>query len=129
MRIGIILVDHGSRVAESNQLLERVAASFGERFGGKYPIVEPAHMEIARPTIAEAFGRCVARGAEKVMVVPFFLGPGKHWTEDIPRLAAEAARGFPGTGFQVTSYLGLDDLMLDLIDKRIEQGLDSGDRA
>ena len=126
MAMGIILVDHGSRVAESNELLVRVAEAFGKRFWGRYPIVEPAHMEIARPTIAEAYGRCVQRGAEMVIVVPYFLGPGKHWTEDIPRLAAEAAKQFPGTRYHVTPYLGIDDLMLDLLDKRISESLAEG---
>jgi sirohydrochlorin ferrochelatase len=126
MHLGIVLVDHGSRLAESNELLVRVAEAFGKRFWGRYPIVEPAHMEIARPTIAEAYGRCVERGAEMVIVVPYFLGPGKHWTEDIPRLAAEAAKQFPGTRYQVTPYLGIDDLMLDLLGKRISESLAEG---
>ena len=49
-------------------------------------------MELAPPTIAEAFGRCVERGATLVVVAPFFLSPGRHWQEDIPALADEAAR-------------------------------------
>jgi sirohydrochlorin ferrochelatase len=119
MRIGIIIVDHGSRREESNQLLENVASSFAVRFSERYPIVEPAHMELAEPSIGTAYARCVERGAERVVVCPFFLGPGKHWTEDIPRLTAEAARRFPRTSFHVTPTLGLDDLMLELLDKRV----------
>jgi sirohydrochlorin ferrochelatase len=119
MRTGIIIVDHGSRLEESNQLLEQVARMFGERFREKYEIVEPAHMELAEPSIATAYARCVQRGAERVVVCPFFLGPGKHWTMDIPRLTAEAAGGFPGTLYHVTPTLGIDDLMLDLLEKRI----------
>ena len=81
MLTGIILVDHGSRRGESNQLLEEVAAAFARRFAERYPIVEPAHMELAEPTIAAAYARCVERGAERIVVVPYFLGPGKHWTD------------------------------------------------
>jgi len=89
------------------------------RFAAKYAIVEPAHMEIAEPTIAAAYARCAGRGAERIIVCPFFLGPGKHWTHDIPRLAAEAAKEFPHTTYHVTPTLGIDDLILDLLDKRI----------
>ena len=32
MRIGIIIVDHGSRRAESNRMLEELAGLFAERF-------------------------------------------------------------------------------------------------
>jgi len=119
MTIGIIIVDHGSRRTQSNQMLENLAELFGRRFAERYPIVEPAHMELAEPTIATAYARCAHRGATRVVVAPYFLGPGKHWTQDIPRLTAEAAQQFPQTRYHVTQTLGIDDLILDLLAKRI----------
>ena len=120
MQTGIIIVDHGSRRAESNQMLEEVAALFGQRFAALYDIVEPAHMELCEPSIATAFARCVERGAQQVIVAPFFLGPGKHWTGDIPRLTAEAAAKHAGTTYHVTMPLGIDDLILELLNKRVQ---------
>jgi sirohydrochlorin ferrochelatase len=119
MRTGIIIVDHGSRREESNAMLEQIAALFARRFEQMYEIVEPAHMEIAEPSIAAAYDKCVKRGAQRVVVCPFFLGPGKHWTQDIPRLASEAAKQHPGTQYHVTKTLGIDDLILDLLEKRV----------
>jgi len=118
MKLGIIIVDHGSRREESNQMLEQIASLYGKRFGGDCPIVEPAHMELAEPSIATAYAACVKRGAERVVVCPFFLGPGKHWTQDIPRLTADAAAAFPQTTYHVAPTLGIDDLVLDLLHKR-----------
>lgn len=118
---GLILVDHGSRRTESNELLERVAAEFQARTA--LSIVEPAHMELAEPSIETAFGRCVEKGAQQLVVFPYFLGPGRHWDEDIPRLAAEASARHGDIPYLVTAPLGLDDLMLKLIAKRIEQCL------
>jgi sirohydrochlorin ferrochelatase len=117
--IGIVIVDHGSRLDLSNRMLEKLALLFADRFAEKYSIVEPAHMEIAEPSIATAYAKCVQRGAERVVVCPFFLGPGKHWTNDIPRLTAEASQKFPGTHYHVTMPLGIDDLILDLLEKRV----------
>src|SRR5579884_354355 len=114
MIIGVIIVDHGSTRDESNQMLEEVARLFAYRFRRQYTIVEPAHMELAEPSIATAYAKCVQRGAERIVVCPFFLGPGKHWTQDIPRLTAEAAAKFPQTRYHVTPTLGIDDLILDL---------------
>lgn len=122
---GIIIVDHGSRLAESNRLLEQVAQALADRFPQAYPIVEPAHMEITEPSIATAYGRCVARGARRIVVCPYFLGPGKHWTQDIPRLTKAAAATHPNTTYHVTATLGLDDLMLELLNKRISQCRDA----
>ena len=119
MKNGIIIVDHGSRLAQSNQLLDEVAAAFAQRFAELYEIVEPAHMELAEPSIGTAYAKCVARGAARVIVCPFFLGPGKHWTGDIPRLTADAAAKHPGTEYHVTMPLGLDDLILELLAKRV----------
>jgi sirohydrochlorin ferrochelatase len=118
MKPAIIIVDHGSRLSESNQMLEEVVRQFSQRFSGKYDIVEPAHMEMAQPSIADAYAASVARGAGRVVVCPFFLGPGKHWSEDIPRLTADAAAAFPQTEFVVAQTLGVDNLILDLLDKR-----------
>ena len=68
-------------------MLEEVAAIFAQRFKQTYDIVEPAHMELAEPSIGTAYAKCAERGATRIIVCPFFLGPGKHWTADIPRLA------------------------------------------
>jgi sirohydrochlorin ferrochelatase len=119
MTTGIIIVDHGSRRTESNQLLEQIAQLFAQRFTEKYGIVEPAHMELAEPSIASAYARCVERGAQHILVAPFFLGPGKHWTQDIPALTAAVAAKFPETVYHVSQTLGIDDLILDLLDKRV----------
>ena len=80
-------------------------------------------MELAEPSIAAAFARCVERGAETVVVFPYFLSPGRHWTLDIPRLSAEAARNHPGVRYQVTSPLGLHELMAEVMSLRIAQCL------
>src|SRR3954452_2574436 len=118
MRHGIIIVDHGSRLEPSNKMLEEVAALFAKRFAELYEIVEPAHMEIAEPSIATAYAKCAQRGARRIIVCPFFLGPGKHWTGDIPRLTADAAAKFPDTQYHITMPLGIDELILDLLNKR-----------
>jgi sirohydrochlorin ferrochelatase len=126
MTNGIVIVDHGSRRAESNQMLERVAELFGQRFSERYAIVEPAHMELAEPSIATAYARCARRGAERIVVAPFFLGPGKHWTQDIPSLTAAAAIQFPQTRYHVTPTLGIDDLILELLEKRVRSCTENG---
>lgn len=119
--LGVILVDHGSRRDESNQLLLEVVRQFAESTG--WPIVEPAHMELAEPSIATAFARCIERGATAVVVFPYFLLPGRHWSDDIPRLAAEAAGKHPGVRYLVSAPFGLHPLMATVIRQRISHCL------
>jgi sirohydrochlorin ferrochelatase len=116
-QLGVILVDHGSRREESNALLLDVVRDFAANSG--YEIVEPAHMELAEPSIATAFARCVERGATTVVVFPYFLLPGRHWNEDIPRLAAAAAAQHTGVRFLVTAPFGMHPLMAVVIQQRI----------
>ena len=89
----------------------------------EYAIVEPAHMELCEPTIAQAFSNCVRRGANRVLVFPYFLSPGRHWTEDIPALVAAAAKEYPGVRWLVTAPFGLHPGMLDIINDRVRQCL------
>lgn len=119
-KTGIIIVDHGSRRTESNEMLEDVAEQFAQRFASEFDIIEPAHMELAMPDIAAAYARCVERGATHVTLLPFFLAKGKHWTKDIPSLTSQAARDFPGTRYTIAEPLGIDDLILDLLRKRAD---------
>tara|TARA_B100000683_G_scaffold264533_1_gene294208 strand:+ start:2989 stop:3456 length:468 start_codon:yes stop_codon:yes gene_type:complete len=115
--VGVVVVDHGSRRAASNEQLERFAELYAATTGRA--VVEAAHMELAPPTIAEAFGRCVERGATLVVVAPFFLSPGRHWQEDIPALVEEAAAAHPEVKYVISAPIGLHPLMSEVIDSRV----------
>ncbi|KAL6520225.1 hypothetical protein OROMI_032405 [Orobanche minor] len=114
---GVIIVDHGSRRKESNLMLNEFVVMFKEKT--KYPVVEPAHMELAEPSIKDAFDSCVRQGAKRVIVSPFFLFPGRHWHQDIPSLAAEAAKQHPEVSYLITAPLGLHELLVDVVNDRI----------
>ncbi|KAK3268299.1 hypothetical protein CYMTET_23189 [Cymbomonas tetramitiformis] len=117
-KVGAVIVDHGSRREASNDLLLEFANIYQKQTGRE--IVEPAHMELAPPSIADAFDKCVARGANTVLVIPYFLSPGRHWQQDIPRLAAEAAEKHPGVEYLVSAPIGLHSLVAQVLDERVE---------
>lgn len=120
-QVGLVVVDHGSRRPESNELLLQVVDLFRQQTG--IAIVEPAHMELAEPSIADAFAKTVEAGARLVVIAPFFLAPGRHMQEDIPRLAAEAAAQHPGVCHTVAAPLGAHPAMLDVLSQRILESL------
>lgn len=113
----LLLVDHGSKMPEANSLLEDVAAALRRR--GGFDVVHAAHMELAAPSVGEAFDACVAAGAKDVTVAQFFLAPGRHSTQDIPRLAEAAAKRHPGVAWRVTDPLGASAHVVEALLERI----------
>jgi sirohydrochlorin ferrochelatase len=116
-RIALIVVDHGSRFAEANDMLLDVVRMVRELSGVEH--IYPAHMEIAEPSIAQAFEQAVREGATAVVVHPYFLAPGRHSTTDIPRMVEEAAQAFPGVEHCVTPPLGVDPKIGEVVLQRV----------
>jgi sirohydrochlorin ferrochelatase len=117
MKRAILLVDHGSRRAEANAQLERIAERVRQRVPDR--LVEVAHMELAEPTVGGAIDACAAEGADEIVVHPFFLGPGRHTTDDIPELVAEAAARHPDLRVRVSAPLGEHPALVDAILARV----------
>ena len=117
-----LLIDHGSRRAEANTLIGEVAARVKARLG-ENAVVEGAHMELAEPSIADAFARCVEQGATRVVAHPFMLTKGRHVSEDIPRLVAEAAELHEGIEFVVAAPLGSHDGVIEAVVARCNAAL------
>ena len=117
--VGVIVVDHGSRKAESNERLKELVSSYREM--SELSLVEPAHMELSEPSIATAYRRCVEQGATRVVCFPFFLSPGRHVQEDIPSLLEEAAAQNSGIPYTITAPLGMHKNVLALIDDTVKK--------
>lgn len=115
-KIGLLIVDHGSRFQEANDMLADVAAMVRSLSGRD--CIHHAHMELAEPTIRQGFETCVREGATAVVVHPYFLSPGRHSTSDIPRMVAEAAEAFPGVAYCVTEPLGLHHKICEVVLER-----------
>jgi len=116
---GIVLIDHGSREPAANAQLEELAKQVAARLPGS--LVRAAHMELAEPTLADALSSLVAEGASEIAIHPFFVAPGRHVREDIPRLVAEAQKKHPGVELRMTEPLGLHPCVVDAVLARLDQ--------
>ena len=122
----ILLIAHGSRLAPANDDLHQLAARLALR--GRYPIVEPCFLELAEPDIPTGGGRCVARGASRVLMVPYFLAAGVHLLRDLTAARDELRRRYPMVEFRLAPALGPHRLLDELVAERIRQ-VDAGVEA
>ncbi len=115
----ILLIAHGSRLIAANADLFQLADLLRARFPGQ--TVEVAFLELAEPTIPQAAKRCVADGAKKVLMLPYFLSAGTHVTDDLQRFQAQFAQDWPTVRFELCPPLGLHPLMVDIVCDRLAQ--------
>ncbi len=115
----ILLVDHGSKREAANAMLDDVAALVRQ----SYPdaLVAIAHMELAEPTVQQGVDALVAQGATHIVIHPYFLGPGRHATQDIPALATAAAEKHPAVTVEITEPLGLHPKLAEVIMDRVKE--------
>ncbi len=115
---GFIVFAHGSRVESANQAVRDVAAQMAA--SGQH-MVEPAFLEIGQPDLNAATGLIIARGARRIVVIPYFLTLGTHMQRDLPRLARDASQTHGGIEIQITSPLdGHPALVQALLDRASE---------
>lgn len=114
----LILIDHGSTVREANDMLIEIADLVRTHEASGFDIIKYSHMELAEPTISQAFDECVEEGAEHIVVHPYFLAPGRHSTRDIPGMVAEAAKKHPGITYRVTEPLGIHHKIIEVVIER-----------
>jgi sirohydrochlorin ferrochelatase len=118
---GILIVDHGSRKHEANEMLHHMADLI-QSMAGSDVVVRYAHMELAHPDIAGGFSSCVEAGATDITVFPYMLSPGRHSTSDIPRMVAQVAHEFPHVTFSVTPAFGLHEKLAEVVLERAGVG-------
>jgi sirohydrochlorin ferrochelatase len=110
---GYIVFAHGSSVESANEAVRAVSAQLRER--GGYEAVETAFLEGGRPDLQGAVDALSARGAEKIVVIPYFLTLGLHLQRDLPRLIKEIASARPGLSIGVTPPLDGHPAMIDAL--------------
>ncbi len=110
----ILLVDHGSRKREANDMLICMA-NLVQAMAGADVIVRHAHMELAEPSISAGYDSCIEAGATDITVFPYMLSPGRHSTSDIPRMVAAAARSNATASFTVTPAFGVHEKLAEIV--------------
>jgi hypothetical protein len=99
-KVGILLMDHGSKNPAANQRLHNLATLYQQQQHFQREnntddnkvevIVTAAHMEIATPSIPQGLEWLVSQQVDEIICHPYFLSPGRHVTQDIPQIVQQA---------------------------------------
>jgi len=116
----VLLMAHGSRRAEANDDLRQLADELRRR--GSISIIIASYLELAAPSIPEGARLCVAEGAQRVLMLPYFLSAGRHVTGDLERFRDELSREFPQVEFRLCPPLGLHPKIVEVVLDRLAEG-------
>jgi precorrin-8X/cobalt-precorrin-8 methylmutase len=83
-KTGLILIGHGSKLPHNRENLEKLAEILRER--AAFKIVEISFMVRNKPTIPEAIESLAKKGVTKIVLIPAFIAPGVHTTQEIPEM-------------------------------------------
>jgi sirohydrochlorin ferrochelatase len=109
----ILYIGHGTRSKKGAQ----EARDFLNGIIGKSaaPIQEISFLELAEPSIGEAYENCIRRGASSIRVVPIFLLSAGHIKEDIPDILRELQNNFPHIPVEVADPFGVQQTIIDAV--------------
>lgn len=117
----LIVFAHGSRVAEANDAVRRVAAQAAKQSG--FALWHEAFLELAEPTLSDAVRVLASRGARRIVVTPYFLVMGIHLKRDLPQMMAEAAAASPGVELTATPPLDGHPGLAGILAERAREAL------
>jgi len=152
-KLGLLLIDHGSKRHASNEHLQSIAKLYQSTLVDKIAAataelgddethkqidiaVRAAHMEIAQPSILQQLQSLITVDkVTQIICVPYFLSPGKHATKDVPDLVRDAAEKLEEDGLldintnkrieiHLSNALGTNvDSMLNVVDGLVSMAL------
>lgn len=123
---GVLLVGRGSRDPDANADLAKVARLLWE--GRPWPLVEPAFVSLAEPSVPAALDRVRALGARRAVVVPWFLFTGVL-ADRIHAQAHAWGEAHPDVAVRTAAHLGPDVRVADLVLERHDEARAGGAAA
>jgi len=101
---GIILFAHGSRDTLWRLPIEAVA----QRIQTVSPQTDVAcaYLELTAPDLPTTAAMMIARGIQHIVIVPMFLGVGRHAREDLPVLVQQLQKDHPDVQFELRRAIG-----------------------
>ncbi len=109
----IVLFAHGSRDPLWHQPMEAVAAQITSR--SPHTPVACAYLELSAPDLPTVVSDLVQQGAVSIVIVPMFLGVGRHAREDLPTLVRDLRLAHNNVEFKLLQVVGEDARLINVL--------------
>jgi sirohydrochlorin cobaltochelatase len=118
---GLIVFAHGSSVESANEAVRAVSAAVAAK--GRYSHVETAFLEGGSPDLLGAAESLMARGVDRVVVLPYFLTVGLHLKRDLPKLVTDLRAAHPELRVETAPPLDGHGALVDILLARASDAL------
>lgn len=117
----LVALAHGSRDPRSARTIR---ALVGEVRAMRPDLrIEPAFLELSKPSFETVVDKLVHAGYDEIVVVPLLLTEAFHAKVDVPAVIASATARHDSLRIRATRVLGLEAVFLDVLDRRLRAAL------
>ncbi|WP_078546813.1 sirohydrochlorin chelatase [Litchfieldia alkalitelluris] len=116
----LLYICHGSRIPKASEEAKAFIEKCMEKLYATFPLQEACFLELAEPSIEEAFSRCVEKGATKISALPILLLTAGHAKSDIPEELIKMKQKYPQVTIQYGRPIGVHPQMIDIVSERIQ---------
>lgn len=123
-KTGVIILVHGSRGEKAIVKVPEILRTIKE--GVKTLLCEGvevvgAALRFNQPTLEEAVTSLVQSEITRIVIMPYFLFPGRHIMEDVPQLVKQLECRYQEVQFILANTLDIDEILIGLVAKRIRE--------
>ena len=115
--VAVVIAAHGSTVAGAQEEMERLVREVQGATGYRTVV----GYLFGEPKVADVAESCIAEGATRVLIVPYFLSAGVHVRKDLPEIASGIAKAHPNVEVRLGKPLAGHPLLRDVVVARIEE--------
>jgi sirohydrochlorin ferrochelatase len=117
----LVALAHGSRDPRSAATIKTLCAEV--RSMRPDLRIEPAFLELSKPSFLTVVDRLVRAGYDEIVVVPLLLTQAYHARVDVPAAIAAAEARHANLKVRASSILGLETAFLEVLDRRLRAAL------
>ncbi len=114
----VVVAGHGSLRSDSGAAMFQVAAQLRQQ--GVAAVIEAGFLNYSSPTLAEAVAKCVAQGANDLIIQPYFLIAGVYVVNELPSVVKAIIAQYRGVHFHIAEALGEHPALVKLAHKRVQ---------